>query len=91
MGGESLPQFVSGRAEGRAFLIGNEVIDGQVLAARLKPAQQRPDVIVTFHRLNGTEECMFEKPIKRRRGRVAQEIDKPQIRSQPRRLGSFSG
>jgi hypothetical protein len=61
---KTLPQFVAGGAKRRAIGIGNQVIDGEKLAVWFEPAQHRFDVIITFARVYGAKQGVFEEPIK---------------------------
>src|ERR1035441_5552500 len=63
MRGKALPQLITGRAEGRAVAVRNQVIRREILASGFQPAQQGPDVFVPFPRLDRTEQCVLEDPV----------------------------
>src|SRR6266550_1359031 len=56
MGREPLPQLFTRRAERRAVLIRDQVIDRQILAVRFEPPQDRPNVIIALVGLDRTEQ-----------------------------------
>ncbi len=64
---EAFHQFIPRAAEGRPVLVRDQVVHGEIIAVRFQPTEDAPDIILAVSGLNGTEQCLFENPVKSRR------------------------
>src|SRR6266446_2156511 len=61
---EPTPKFFARRAEGRAVLVRNQIIDSEILALGFEPSQNCPNIIITLFGLDRAEQSVLENPIK---------------------------
>src|SRR5207247_7749924 len=67
-------QFLARRAEGRAVLVWDQVVHGQIAPIWFQPVEDRLQVIIPVARIEGAKKRVLEHPVKEERGLVAQEI-----------------
>src|SRR5262245_52048255 len=86
---EPLPQLGASGAEGRTIPVGNQIVDGEILAMRLEPAQHGTNILIPLVGLYGTKKCVLENPIETRGSGVVEEISQAKPRPQAGGFGSF--
>jgi len=62
---EPVHQLLARRSKGRAILVGNQIVDCQIMSTRVNPAQDGPHVVVAPRRVDGAKERVLENPVKR--------------------------
>jgi len=62
---EPFQLLLARRAERRAVLVGNQIVDRQVIPAGFEPAKNSADVVLAPRRVNRAKERVLENPTKR--------------------------